>query len=155
MGVDTWGHVGPATKCSVPASATASGARQALRGAAASGPPPANTAADKTFTFEAWRISEDTTEVDYLDNHDAADKAGSSLLITTLAQYEALTGELVYHDAWIGTSMADVTLTAYCVDALVPATPGNDTTRGDSRFSDYVSCNNQVGQLSKWELVVI
>ena len=37
------------------------------------------------MTFESWRISEYSTNVDYLLNHDGADAAGSSLLLTGLA----------------------------------------------------------------------
>ena len=32
---------------------------------------------------------------------------------------------------------------AFCIDALPPRMPRNDTTRGDPRFADYASCNNQ------------
>ena len=68
---------------------------------------------------------------------------GSSLLLTALAQYEYLAGSSALHDSWLGGSVADAVLTSYCIEALVPDAPGNDTTYGSLDFADYTSCNNQ------------
>lgn len=128
MGADTWGKSGPAKKCST--------------GAAASAPLP-RASAEGGFVLESWRISEYASSVDYLLDHDGADAAGSSLLTTVLGQIEGVEGDLALHNAWIGGSTSEMTLTVYRVDALPPPRAGASTTRGDPRYADYASCNNQ------------
>eukprot|EP00040_Diaphanoeca_grandis_P041862 m.263656 g.263656 ORF g.263656 m.263656 type:complete len:440 (+) comp51514_c0_seq1:109-1428(+) len=143
FGVSTFGHVGPISTCSIPSledkkqEATPQQSDQAAHSSASA------VDAAEQFTFEVWRLSEFTTNVDYLGNHDSADRAGSSLLLTVLAQYVALVGELPLHDSWLGSSSSDAVITTYCVDALKPPVPGNVTTRGSVNFADYLSCNNQ------------
>ena len=129
MGADTWGMLGPATAC-----ATGLG-RSAARA-------PESSSASGVVAFESWRISEYTNTPDYLLNHDGADVGGSSLLVTIFGQLEFYEGELALRDSWTGGSTADMAITVYCVDALPPPTPGNDTARS-LVFADYLSCNNQ------------
>ena len=81
-----------------------------------------------------------------MPQHDSADRGGSSLLITGLAQYESLAGSLSLHDIWTGGSTAEMVITTFCIDALKPEVPGIVTTRGDPKFADYQSCNNQANK---------
>ncbi|KAH8091316.1 hypothetical protein JL720_6211 [Aureococcus anophagefferens] len=92
---------------------------------------------------ETTRISEWTTTVDYLLNHNAADAGGLALLVTLGAQVDFYLGELAPIAGFASGSAADATVAVYCVDALPPAAPGADTARGDARFADYASCNTQ------------
>jgi hypothetical protein len=129
MGASTWGKVGPITSCTTGELGELSVPKEHVQ--------------NDTFTFEVWRISEYSSEVDYLLQHDSADKGGSSLLLTALAQYEDILGGLALHDSWTGGSVADAVISTYCVDALKPVKPGTVTTRGSTDFADYQSCNNQ------------
>ncbi len=148
MGSDTWGNLGPATACTTGAAARNSGTNGGVAGIDRVVDDGSSNALD-TFTFESWRMSEYAAgEIDYLLNHDGADAAGSSLLLTALAQYEYHLGNLVLQDSWLGGSTSEVVLTAYCIEALRPAVPGNDTTGGDRNFADYLSCNNQADKTS-------
>ena len=103
MGGNTWGKLGPVTRCTTgAASATARG-----RSIGGSGSSSASASAAETHTFESWRMSEYAAgEVDYLLNHDGADAAGSSLLFTALAQYEYRMGDLALQGSWMGGSTA-------------------------------------------------
>jgi hypothetical protein len=132
MGAGTWGKVGPITSCTTGDFGEISLPKVAKE-----------HVQNDTFTFAAWRISEYSSEVDYLPQHDSADKGGSSLLITGLAQFEAIAGDLALHNSWTGGSVADAVISTYCVDALKPAKPGTVTTRGSTDFADYQSCNDQ------------
>ena len=81
--------------------------------------------------------------MDYLLNHDGADAAGSSLLLTGLAQYEHVAGDLALQSTWTGGGTTEMVISTFCVEALPPPLPGNDTTGGSADFADYQSCNNQ------------
>ena len=146
MGSDTWGKLGPQTACTT--------GTEGQRSSVTSAPAPASDGGgdgggSESFTFETWRLSEYAAgEVDYLLNHDGADAAGSALLFTALAQYEYRMGDLSLQTSWTGGSTAELVLTTYCIEALRPEVPGNDTTRGDPRFADYQSCNNQADKTS-------
>ena len=137
MGADTWGMLGPETACD-----TGAAPDVAPRGAARDVAPRAPSDGRSTFNIESWRISEYSGATDYLLNHDGADLAGSSLLVTVFAQIEFYKGELALRSTWTGGSTADMVVSVYCVDALPPPTRANDTT-DDPRFADYASCNNQ------------
>lgn len=140
MGVDSWGKSGAVVACTT-------GARL-VEGDAQKGTHIDAVKEAKTFTFESWRISEFSTNVDYLLNHDGADAGGSMLLVTGLSQYEFYAGESSLYDSWLGASTSEMVISRYCIDAIKPDTPGTVTTRGDPNFADYVSCNNQVDKSS-------
>eukprot|EP01052_Picozoa_sp_SAG31_P035456 SAG31_NODE_4281_length_3382_cov_3.978373_4_plen_434_part_00 len=141
MGAGTWGMVGPSTPCK-----TGAGSGTFHR----STQPARQQAVDETkrsFSFESWRMSEWTNEVDYLLNHDSADALGSSLLLTAIAQYEALAGAAPMKALPYGPT-AEAVLTVYCIETLPPTLPGNVTTGGSKDFVDYLSCNNQADHTS-------
>jgi hypothetical protein len=131
LGADTWGNIGPIISCTT----GKQGAPTVKTGNQAK--------TNGTFTFESWRISEYSSEVDYVEQHDGADIGGSVFLTTALAQFEYVAGSLALHDSWTGGSVSNSVNTAFCIDALKPDKPGTVTTRGSKLFSDYQSCNNQ------------
>ena len=149
MGIDTWGKLGPQTACTTGMQDTSRSSSSATAASAPASDHGGSDGRSESFVFESWRLSEYAAgEVDYLLNHDSADAAGLALLFTALAQYEYRMGDLVLQNSWTGGSTAQLVLTTYCIEALRPEVPGNDTTRGDPRFADYQSCNNQVDKTS-------
>jgi len=103
---------------------------------------PSRPASSSPLVFEAFRLSEGTVEVDYMAAHDSADLHGSSMLATSIAQYEYLFGSGALSTSWLGLELEGVAVQLGCVESSTPELPGNDTTGGDPHFTDYLSCNS-------------
>jgi hypothetical protein len=102
MGAGTWGQLGPSVACTTGAYSGPSRSDRQQQGANDRLP---------SFFFESWRLSEYSSEVDYLLNHDGADPGGSSLLLTALSQFEAVGGSGLLKSSWLGGSTSEVVLT--------------------------------------------
>ena len=122
----SWGRYGEQVACT-----TGGGDTTLVR-------PPSTT----PLSFEAFRISEGTVEVDYMAAHDSGDLGGDAMLITGIAQYESLFGSGSLSATWLGLELESVAIQLGCVESLPPELPGNVTTGGDPSFTDYLSCNS-------------
>lgn len=120
LGPGNWRDVGDEVECK-----TGTGARTR-----AASPEKANTMA-----LEVLRQSEFTYDVDYLMNHNSGDIGGdTSFVVSSSANPD--------QPDFLNTTFRKSVFTLYCLEVLKVDVPNVITTGGDSRFADYLSCND-------------
>lgn len=125
LGPGTWGLVGTAGMCTTGVSETPlvwSGLKDSRD--------------TSSFFIEPFRFSENTLNVDYLQNHDSADMTASAMWMAQMAS----SPEQIQPVA--NATFNETTWTLFCVEMLNVSLPGTVTTMGNNSFADYLSCNN-------------
>jgi hypothetical protein len=120
LGPGTWLQTGTARQCKTGAAAMQRTGASSRKG---------------SFLLEVLRQSEYTYDVDYLMNHNSGDISGDTSFVASASRDPNQTG-------FLNTTFRWSTFTLYCVEVLDVHVSDTITTEGDTRYADYLSCDD-------------